>query len=398
MFISQSHLPQILGPEFYTDERILGREVERLFLPGWHCVGALPDVPNDGDYFTTELFGRPLIVWRRGDEIHTFLNVCAHRASTLSDKPCGQMGERLKCQYHGWEYDETGSTRKIPDAKSFRPMEKGEASLKRFRTAACGELIYVTLDDDAPELREYLGPVYNYGEQWFSADHQMIMSEDVHHDCNWKVVVENFLEGYHLEAVHKKTFKTFSDERNCTHEFHDLWDLYTDDYSQDPKGRLERLACRFGRIDRELVWKHLLRYPNVIYGRTAVYSFAQTIVPMRRDHCRVITRIFSYPGRPGRLRRRLMGPLLRSVGRRFWRQVIAEDAAIFPSIQRGIASPEHPTGGLISIREERIFPFQQYILENTSGGDDGVSRSAPEPRTQGADAPRSPLHSHSEAG
>ena len=167
MFISDTHLPQALPAEAYKSQEQYEREMERLFLPSWHFIGATGDAPNDGDYFTCELLGRPLIVWNKDGEYHTFLNVCPHRFTTLRNVPsCGSM-QRLHCQYHGWEFDKCGDTKRIPDAKSFRPMEKGALGLKKIRTEAVGNVIYVNLTDDGPTLEEHIGPGYATAQRLF---------------------------------------------------------------------------------------------------------------------------------------------------------------------------------------------------------------------------------------
>src|SRR5262249_49364723 len=129
----------------------------RLFLPSWQCIGALTDAPQIGDFFTAEFYGRPLVCWHTSQGFQTFLNVCTHRFCTLTDKPRGHFAERIKCQYHGWEYDETGNTCKIPDAQHFRPLKKGELGLREFRTETVGQLIFASFQDSPPPLTEFLG-------------------------------------------------------------------------------------------------------------------------------------------------------------------------------------------------------------------------------------------------
>ncbi len=147
MFLSDTHLPQALRPEDYTSAEQFDREIETLFLPGWHFIATAADLPKDGDFRTFELLGYPLIVWRTGGEYHTFLNVCPHRFSRISKESCGHADETLQCQYHGWEFDSSGNTRKIPDAVSFKPLTKGSLSLTKIRTETCGQLIFVNLTD-----------------------------------------------------------------------------------------------------------------------------------------------------------------------------------------------------------------------------------------------------------
>jgi choline monooxygenase len=316
---------------------------------------------------TLDLLDRPVLVRNIDGELHAFLNVCTHRFSMLSRRPCGHFAENIKCQYHGWEYDCTGNTRKIPDAKSFKPMEKGTLGLTKFRCETAGQLVFVTLDDDAPPLAEFLGEyLFDLCGRWFSADHRLTVPLDIDHECNWKVVVENVLEGYHVESVHPKTFGFYPDEKNCRHEFHDVWDLYTDHYEHARDNRLEGFISRLAGVTPDYTWKHLLRYPNVVFGQMALFTWVQMVLPVSPSRCLGLWRIFHYPGPGDRRFSRVLSGGLRWWGRRFMTRVVMEDATIYPSIYRGIASPRRPDGGLVSIREERIFPFQRYVLKATS--------------------------------
>lgn len=399
MFIHETHLPNKLTADYYYSPEIHERELDSMFLPGWHCIAALSDFPRDGDFLTRELFGRPLICWRRGERVHTFLNVCAHRFSLLSAKERGNFPQRLKCQYHGWEYDCEGNTCRIPDAQSFRPMEKGLLGLKGYRTDTAGQLVFATLDEEAPPLREYLGEfLFDLCRRWFSAEHELTTNLEYDHACNWKVVVENVLEGYHVAEVHPTTFKRFPEPERCSHEFHDTWDFYRDNYSSDAElSRKDRRISRIVGVEADCTWKHLLRYPNVVFGQMSLYNWVQCVVPVSATECRAIWRIFHYPGRPGRLKTRLLSRGLRWWGRRFMTKVVGEDADIYPKIQRGIAAGERPAnGGLISIREERIFPFQEYVLRMTGDaapGEDTDDLSSPRSaweRTSRRSASRAP--------
>jgi phenylpropionate dioxygenase-like ring-hydroxylating dioxygenase large terminal subunit len=398
MFIHETHLPNRLPAEYYYSRELHERELEAMFLPGWHCIGALTDFPREGDFLTRELFGRPLIAWRQGGQIHTFLNVCAHRFSLLSAKARGNFPERLKCQYHGWEYDCTGNTCRIPDAQSFRPMEKGMLGLTCYRTETAGQLVFMTFNEDAPPLADYLGEyLYDLCQSWFSPDHRLTTNLEYDHACNWKVVIENVLEGYHVAEVHASTFKRYPEPERCTHEFHETWDLYHDNYSRDPElSAKDRRISRIVGVEADCTWKHLLRYPNIVFGQMSLYNWIQVVLPVSATECRAIWRIFHYPGRPGRLKTRLLNRGLRWWGRKFMAKVVGEDADIYPKIQRGISVGQRPPGGgLISIREERIFPFQDYVLRMAGGdvprddtrlGAADDSAEAPEPAAAGRDA------------
>lgn len=365
MFQSTQHLPQRLSREHYVSPEIYQRELERIFLPGWHCIGVLPDAPHIGDFFTFELFGTPLVCWHTSEKFQTFLNVCTHRFCTLTDKPRGRFGERIKCQYHGWEYDEAGNTCKIPDAQHFRPLKKGELGLREYRTEMVGQLIFVTMNEGAVSVEEFLGPqLVAWCRRYFSPQHRLTHKSDLYLSCNWKVVVENVLEAYHLACVHTKSFRGYPNPERCQHEFHATHDYYRHDSSDVVWGsRMERLVARLSGREPELYWEHILRYPNVILGGTGPWHYLQMVIPTGPETCRSVSYNMHYSGPKGQLWPFLLHRMLKRAGSIGAAVIQSEDAVIYPSIHRGTASEQRPHGGgLISAREERIFTFQDYVL------------------------------------
>ncbi|SRR6056297_3592759 len=370
MFVSAHHVPNLLDASVYVSESQLAEEQARLFMPAWHCVGHTDEFPHEGSYRTLNLFSHPLLVCRFGDQLHCYLNICSHRFCTLTDKPCGQFDKRLKCQYHGWEFDETGNTRKIPDAGNFKPLKPGVLGLTKFRCETAGSLVWITFDDDAPSLAAYLGPLYSRCEDWFGPQSRLVITEDdfgshAEHRCNWKVIIENVLESYHVEMVHPKTFKTASPESQSSHSFYENWDHLEVDYSEDGNF-LQGLVSRMIGVKPDYTWHHLCRYPNVVFGQLAWFHFVQAAVPLTPTTTRFFTRVVVDPGKVGSLRARLMLIGLRRWAKKWFPTVNREDAQVFPGVQIGLASPRRPRGGLVSRREERIFAFQKYIQAQTN--------------------------------
>lgn len=366
MFVHNSQLPQVLDAESYYSEPQHECELNRLFLPGWHFVASLPDLRHDGDYLTVDLLGRPLLIWRSRGEIHVFLNVCAHRSSLLTHQPCGQM-ERLKCQYHGWEYDEGGRTRRIPEAHNFRPLEQGELGLTKLRSETRGQLVFVTFDERSPNLATYLGRGYDLCGQLFSGERRRILKLDFEVAANWKLRVENALESYHIECVHPKSFARLPSPEHCSHQLADGGTVFTTE--EPPGGRLRRLFDQFMArslgLEADYKYEHFIFYPNIMFAAGGVFSVVEVALPVTPTRSRVILEMFCHPGR---YRNPLSALVFRSLcwgGRRFAQQVLEEDAAILPDVQRGVESPDKPSGGLISAREERVFHFQEFIHKAT---------------------------------
>ncbi len=369
MFLSDSHLPQILSSEMYHSEAHYRREIERLFLPGWHCIGTTAEVLREGDYLTRELFGFPLVVWRTGGELRTFLNVCPHRFSLVCTGPCGNR-ERLWCPYHGWEFDNNGDTCKIPDARSFRPLEKGQLGLTKFHTETCGQLIFVSLADDPPPLEEYLGAdFYGLCRTWFSDAWELSFCYRRPNGSNWKVSLENSLEGYHNATVHSGTYQGWPDASVCTHELHDEFHstFKVDAETEDDKAitKLGKAAFKLAGVEPEFDFHEIHRYPNLVFAKFSKFTWAEIVIPTSPSDSYDLWYIFSRTTRGKGIRERIVSLGMRLWFKRWFSRILKEDERMFPSVQAGTAAARRPGPGLISIREERIFHFQQFLQRAT---------------------------------
>jgi phenylpropionate dioxygenase-like ring-hydroxylating dioxygenase large terminal subunit len=366
MFHNTEHEPQVLASECYTSEKCYEDELEALLLPAWHCVAALSDLAQEGDYRTLSLLGRPLLLWRSEGNVHAFLNVCSHRYAQLTSCPSGRL-QQLKCQYHGWEYDCTGNTRCIPDAKSFRPLAPGVLGLRRFRCETAGQLVFVSLAPEGPSLAEYLGPGYDLAREWFHADLQPAIDWDREIDCNWKLPIENALESYHTTAVHPHTFGAFPSEEQCQHAFSERSTSMVVDYSSERSLRrwLDEYAhWNVGLAPRHRYEHHAL-YPNLMFARLSLYTTVESLLPLSPGRTLRVGRIFCHAGPRGRWWTAWMAQWIKWYGKSLLWQISNEDCRVLPDVQRGLESGEKPRGGLISTREERIVHFQRFIAAQT---------------------------------
>lgn len=375
MFVSDTHLPQVLAPEAYTSPEFHQREIDKLFLPNWFFVGATWELPKDGSFFTREILGHPIIVWRINGENRAYLNVCAHRMCMLTHKPAGEM-PKLKCQYHGWEYDETGNTKRIPDAKSFRPLENGLLGLRTFRCETVGQTIFVTLNENAPSLREHLGPGYEMIEQITAPHWEPNGCGDRVMECNWKIYLENTVESYHAECVHPTSLVTYPPENECFHTFGPKWSLLRTAGKPDNLDRMDVFAHKWLGVTRDPDYYNMLVYPNLAIGKMPLFSWVDQVIPEGPGKLRIIARGFTQTGLNKNVRSRIMKYFVRKFGGKFLAQLVREDSAVLPDVQRGLRSPLQPKGGLISAREERVFHFQKYIDGAVSGSGPALERPA----------------------
>ncbi|MFM8706527.1 MAG: aromatic ring-hydroxylating oxygenase subunit alpha [Planctomycetia bacterium] len=363
MFVSDTHLPQLLPPEAYHDRGWYDREVERVLRPAWWAVAAADDLPHEGDFVTFDHVDGPVILRRCGGEIRGYRNVCAHRMAKLTGRARGRCAA-LRCEYHGWEYDDSGATRRIPDAPSFRPLEKGRLGLDVLRVETVGAIVFLSSDHDAPPVREWLGVEADRIEDRFGPRTRTIWRADIDVPVNWKLLVENNLESYHVGTVHAATLGPFPEEGVCSHEL----TAGRSRFMAPSKGSAW-LRCRQAIVDRlagrqDDRYTHSIVHPGFLWIYLDVLSGFQTVLPTGPRSCRLMIRCGALQAATSDM------PWADWAARacvafesRFWKRVIDEDLAILPQVQAGVDSPRHPGPGLISRREERIVHFQRWLLD-----------------------------------
>jgi phenylpropionate dioxygenase-like ring-hydroxylating dioxygenase large terminal subunit len=363
MFTYQHHLRHLLRPEHYTSDAQYRAELRHLFMPAWHPLATVGDLAKPGDFLTFDLLETPILLRNFDGELRAFLNVCPHRHSKLTEKPRGNT-ERLRCQYHGWEYNKDGGTGKIPDAKAFRPWDRENSCLRRFRVDTCGDLVFVNLSDTGVSLRDWLGPVW---DQWqsYGGAYQHVATWEKDFPCNWKIVLENSLESYHIPEVHPKTFKDLPEEENAWHELTEKFTSFKTIPPHDFAGRAQDwIVRRLGRPVTHEYW-HRVLHPHTTGSSLDVFRMMQCVFPTGPTTCRYRSLFFTLRGvRRGPLAwglSRLLGWFSTMIGK----QVFAEDAAIYGGVQKGMEASPHP--GVIGTREERIYFFQKYVLDHCQG-------------------------------
>jgi choline monooxygenase len=190
---------------WYVDPRILELEQAGTFASHWQYACRLDQVREPGQYVTFELAGEPLLVVRGRDGVlRGFFNVCRHHAAAVLTEPAGCV-KRLTCPYHGWTYTLEGALKAAPAFEDVRDFDPADHGLVPVATAVWENWVFVRLAQDGPTLEEFLGSelvaqvagLGLSGLHWFDRRHYVF-------DCNWKVFVDNYLDGgYHVPYLHK---------------------------------------------------------------------------------------------------------------------------------------------------------------------------------------------------
>jgi len=194
-----------LPGEFYADAEFFEHERKTVLRNGWHCVGRSDELTEAGDFLTLDLLDEPLIIVRNDDGVQALSNVCKHRGMPLAAGTGN--AKRFVCPYHAWTYGIDGALLRAP-----RMQNAGfDAKTCRLGQFACQEqfgFIYVNLSD-TPEALDLAG-LQDTIAPYQPEDYHIAHSATEIWNTNWKCLVENFMEGYHLSVVHPQTLHGYT--------------------------------------------------------------------------------------------------------------------------------------------------------------------------------------------
>ena len=185
--------------ENYRSKERFDAEMQRVLRRSYTAFCPSAALPQAGSFIAREAAGTPIVAVRGQDGVvRAFQNVCRHRGMRIvSDSGCANA---FVCPYHGWTYELNGRLRHIPHAEGFPGLDKQQHGLAQLHAVERQGLVFVSqaptaAELDFPGLPELLGK-----EQRLYATSERVT------EANWKIVIEGFLEGYHIRATHPETF------------------------------------------------------------------------------------------------------------------------------------------------------------------------------------------------
>ncbi len=201
--------------EYYTSPEFLNLERDELFRKQWIGIGHIGEIPKPGDYFTTELVDEQLIVARStGESVHVLSNVCRHRGSVIA-RGTGNA-KRFICPYHAWTYGLDGNLIAAPLMDGVAHFEPTRCRLPQFKLEIWQGFIFVNLDREATTpLAPQIAATEPYVRNYRPAERHLLFNAEEVWQTNWKCLVENFMEGYHLSPMHAKTLHAVTPTALC---------------------------------------------------------------------------------------------------------------------------------------------------------------------------------------
>jgi phenylpropionate dioxygenase-like ring-hydroxylating dioxygenase large terminal subunit len=223
-----------LPPALYHDAAILQREIDAVFRREWLCMGRLAEIPRAGDYLTRDFVGAPVVAIRQADGgVRAFANLCLHRSARLLEGD-GRVS-RISCPYHSWTYDIDGQLVGAPFMQQTPGFDVTRHRLREWRTETWQGFIYVCADAGTPSPGARLDSLAAKVGDYRMADYVPVYVGVDTWETNWKCLVENYMDAYHVHRVHRASFGKYGSSEEQTRLF-DGTDSYTYHYVEEEVG------------------------------------------------------------------------------------------------------------------------------------------------------------------
>lgn len=368
------HSAQMLPPSAYTTDELLEAEHHTIFANEWICVGRSIDVANRGDYLVGQIPGarpgeyRSVIVVRDDlDQIAVFDNVCVHRGSPLLSD-CGN-GARITCPYHAWTFRLDGQLIGAPymnrtSDELGHPFDPSAFRLSALRSELWQGFIFVTQDPAAVPLASRLTGLTEIVSRYEMAHYVSVHQQVDVWATNWKLLVENFMDAYHIFKVHKNSFAKDGDNTLATEMFPgtDAWAHHRVVHrSEEGSGSAHPTNTSLqGDWRRTIVLAAV--FPTHVMQLQPDWMWYLQISPIDTDHVRIRWDVSVAPevlaaqsDQAG-----YIAELLELVN-----LVNSEDQPIVEGVRRGVTNPGLQRGPL-SYLEQNVFDFDRYIARRLS--------------------------------
>ena len=344
-----------LPAKSYTDQEFWKKECDTVLTEGWLFVGFVHEFLKSGDVIPSFIAGKPiLLVKNNNKDITAFHNVCSHRCLKLVDEK-KNVGKIIRCPYHSWTYNLEGKLIAAPHIgginkhkpKGFKFLEHG---LKPIRIHIWHDWIFINLNGKAKKFEEYAKPlIKKFEDVDFNKLKYAATLDFGKINTNWKFLIENFIEPYHVQFVHKTT------TNQPLKDHYTIVDGICYGSGVDVKEEDSKNSSTLSVSSR-----YLSLFPNFIIGtyypnQIGVYLNVP-ISPVITSQKRII---YTTDGKE-------MTKEETDITKKIWWSVHKEDHAICERLQEGRASPASDAGGLLSpYWEKGVQKFQKLIIQAT---------------------------------
>jgi choline monooxygenase len=353
-----------LASRFYTDPAILDIEKARIFRRTWQLVGTQDHacgevngtkrtIADPESFFTAEVAGEPIVVVRdKEGSLRAFSNVCRHRAGPIAlGSGCKNV---LRCAYHGWTYTLDGRLIGTPDVEGVEFFDRSTMGMVPLRVETWEQFIFINFDREAEPLSAYLGDIPQQARGFQFAGLRFAERRDYVIHCNWKVYVDNYLEGYHIPIAHPGLMREidYSQYRTDTFRYH------SQQFAPIRVMKQEDVGERFyapGSVTQEALYFWI--FPNLMLNIYPDNVSTNLIVPLSQDKTLTVFEWFFHDV----VSEKVQEGMKKAIA--FSDEVQQEDIGLCESVQRGLQSALYDRGRYSVKRENGVHHFHMLLGE-----------------------------------
>jgi choline monooxygenase len=343
---------------WYLDREVEKLEQQTVFGANWIAIGRTDQVQNPGDYFTSELAGEPILAARGADGIlRAFFNVCRHHAAAVMPLPCGNA-QSFRCPYHGWNYALDGTLKGAPEFTGVCNFDRTANGLIPIAVDTWENFVFVNLAANPIPLKSFLGDLADRVAS-LGLDRLYFHSRLSYTlNCNWKVYVDNYLDGgYHVPHLHKGLNSVL----DYTHYTIENGEHYSQQSSPMVVGEDASVAATRAGERANYFWLYPNFMLNIYDGGTNALMDTNLVLPLGTDRCQVLFDFYFADVSPEREEFNRASIATSD-------QVQDEDLAICESVQRGLASRAYLAGRLSVRREAGEHLFHRLLARDLKSG------------------------------
>ena len=360
----QIECAQTLASRFYTDPGILEIERSKIFRRTWQLVGTLAQdcgevngvkrtIADAETFFTAELAGEPIVIVRDKEKtLRAFSNVCRHRAGPIAQgSGCKNV---LRCGYHGWTYTLDGRLIGTPDVEGVEFFDRSTMGMVPLRVETWQQFIFVNFDLQAEPLAAFLGEIPSQARGFQFDGLQMVERRDYVIDCNWKVYVDNYLEGYHIPIAHPGLMREIDYAQYRTDTFRYNSQQFAPIRAMKSGDAGERLYAPGTGLQEAL---YFWVFPNLMVNIYPDNVSTNLILPISQEKTLTIFEWFFHDGSSPKTKERVKKAV------EFSDEVQREDIGLCESVQRGLRSSTYDRGRYSVRRENGVHHFHMLLRE-----------------------------------
>ena len=344
------HRASTIPSRLYNDPVYLELEIGQVFGKSWQLVGRAEQVAESGMYFTAEIANESIVVLRDGEALRGYHNICLHRAGPVA-YGCGKR-QTMQCKYHGWTYNLRGELMRAPEMEGSEGFKPDEYRLLPVQVASWGPLVFANLDLKAPPLSHFVEDIPDACRRFQAEKMRYVMSKEWRINCNWKVYVDNYLEGYHVAMVHPGLNKELDTDNYVveTHRYYSRQFAPLRPLSAHSTDR--KYIPKDGDDEAHYYWVYPNWMLNIYQGQM------QTNVVLPIDHRTTLVRFDWYAIDPPAQHDEEWTRLIA-----FSDEIQDEDISICEAVQRNLRSRVYDRGRYSAKRENGVHHFHSLLHE-----------------------------------